>query len=126
MIVILACAFAFLMVGFQVQTSPLRKNESIPQNPSSNCHTVPFDEVVTFNNCSSLTIKNRYCSGSCPSYYIPGMTESYTDCTACFPQHTENREEIFECMSGDKIVKMKKMVRYLINCTCSKVGCMRK
>ncbi|CAJ0954718.1 unnamed protein product, partial [Mesorhabditis belari] len=70
------------------------------------CRTGVFKQHVKMPGCLTKVIFNRFCHGSCTSFFIPRMRPnrlkaSFQSCAACIPKHYDKMDVTLDCPGMD-------------------------
>lgn len=100
------------------------------QSPLSTCKATRYMQTIKDPDCLPLTIPNKYCGGSCASYFIPvrrsgasnDVNGIFEDCRQCEPESYQVVRVLMLCPKINIGFKLKKVV--LINkCRCRGIKC---
>uniref|UniRef100_A0A1I8B1L2 Bursicon n=1 Tax=Meloidogyne hapla TaxID=6305 RepID=A0A1I8B1L2_MELHA len=106
---------------------PLHISADIVNNTlqSDTCQGDLFKHKVKVNGCKPKTITNRFCHGSCSSFYIPRLRSkklkaTFQSCSACIPAEMDTIQIRLECPDLEKGFLYRKIVR-VKKCACRNI-----
>ena len=103
------------------------------QPTPTSCKATEYVQTIREPGCLPLTVPNKYCGGSCQSYFIPIRADNFSndvngifeDCRQCEPKSYQVVQILLRCPQEKMGFKFKKIV--LINeCICRAITCSLK
>uniref|UniRef100_A0A915NUT3 Bursicon n=1 Tax=Meloidogyne floridensis TaxID=298350 RepID=A0A915NUT3_9BILA len=106
---------------------PLHISSDIVNNTlqSNTCQGDLFKHKIKLNGCKPKSITNRFCHGSCSSFYIPRLRSkklkaTFQSCSACIPAEVDTIQVRLECPDLEKGYLYRKIVR-VKKCACRNI-----
>ncbi|CAK5024998.1 unnamed protein product [Meloidogyne enterolobii] len=106
---------------------PLHISSDIVNNTlqSNTCQGDLFKHKIKVNGCKPKSITNRFCHGSCSSFYIPRLRSkklkaTFQSCSACIPAEVDTIQVRLECPDLEKGYLYRKIVR-VKKCACRNI-----
>jgi len=100
--------------------------------PMDSCQATEYRQVIRDPECLPLTIPNKYCGGSCASYFVPikssvsnDVNGIFEDCRQCEPTSYQVVRVLMLCPRSKVGYKLKKIV-LISKCTCKTIQCTLK
>ncbi|KAI3422116.1 hypothetical protein GPALN_012649 [Globodera pallida] len=92
----------------------------------NNCRGDLFKHKVRMSGCRPLTIVNRFCHGSCASFYIPRLRSkklkaTFQSCAACVPTETDLVTVRLDCPGRAEGALNRTLVR-VKRCACRNIA----
>uniref|UniRef100_A0A914HIP4 Bursicon n=1 Tax=Globodera rostochiensis TaxID=31243 RepID=A0A914HIP4_GLORO len=92
----------------------------------NNCRGDLFKHKVRMSGCRPLTIVNRFCHGSCASFYIPRLRSkklkaTFQSCAACVPTETDLVTVQLDCPGRAEGALNRTLVR-VKRCACRNIA----
>ena len=84
-------------------------------------------QVISEQDCKSVTIDVPYCYGQCNSFYIPRYGEDFNSCNTCMPNAWNETKVQLNCKTdkGEWEIRAR-IVQQIGSCECQEVHCDKK
>ncbi|KAE9553603.1 hypothetical protein FO519_003198 [Halicephalobus sp. NKZ332] len=88
----------------KTMTSDMSGRKNLSTNPNG-CMASPFSQLVHVPGCETKFVLNRFCHGTCSSFYVPQLRSkklkaNFENFTVCRPAEVEHVQVKLECEEG--------------------------